>query len=79
MFADPQCVGPGEFSRITNPAALAQATAWRLLPTSPCLKGGLNLEKQFRVNPGRTDFYGNPIGRDGVATIGAAGPLSVAR
>jgi hypothetical protein len=77
ITADPQCVGLGEFHRATDPAQMARSTVWRPMPGSPCLRAGLDVEKHFRVHPGRTDFYGNPISQGGAATIGAAGPVSV--
>jgi hypothetical protein len=49
------------------------------MPNSPCLQAGLDVKKQFRVNPGRSDFYGNPIHEGGAVTIGAAGPESAIR
>lgn len=77
ICADPQCARLGDFHRIANPALMAKSTVWRPMPGSPCLRAGLDLKAQFRANPGRMDFYGNPIPQGGSATIGAAGPASV--
>jgi hypothetical protein len=58
---------------------MAQSPIWRPTPNSPCLRYGLDVKREFRVNPGGWDFYGNPITDTGPATIGAAGPESVIR
>ena len=77
ISADPLCARLGEFHRVTDPALMAQSSVWRPMPNSPCLRAGLDVEQQFRLNPGRSDFYGNPIRRSGAVTIGAAGCESV--
>ncbi len=78
ISADPRCAQLGEFHRMIDPTMMAQSTIWRPIADSPCLRAGLDVKKQFRVNPGRSDFYGNPI-QSGSVTIGAAGPESVIR
>ncbi len=69
----------GEFHHIIDPTMMAQSTIGRLMPNSPCLRAGIDVNKQFRVNPGRSDFYGNPIRESGSVTIGPAGAESVIR
>jgi hypothetical protein len=76
ISADPQCAQTGE-SRLIDPTTMAQSLLWRPMPNSPCLRAGLDVKRAFRVNPGASDFYGNPIGDSG--TIGVAGPGSVIR
>jgi hypothetical protein len=79
ISADPRCAQIGQSHRLIDPAILTQSTIWRPLPNSPCLRAGLDLRKQFRINPGRIDFYGNPLPETGSITIGAAGPNSILR
>jgi hypothetical protein len=78
ISADPQCPQIGEL-RLVDPATMAQSKLWRPSPSSPCLQAGLDVKKQFRVDPGALDFYGNSIRQGGPSTIGAAGPDSVVR
>ena len=79
ISADPRCAQVGEFHRITDPTLLTQSAIWRPMSNSPCLHAGLDVKKQLGVNPGRLDFYGNPLPVSGSVTIGAAGPESVIR
>jgi hypothetical protein len=79
ISADPRCVQIGESSRVIDPTLMAQSALWRPMPDSPCLHAGIDVKKQFRVYPGYSDFYGNPIQESGSVTIGAAGPESVIR
>jgi hypothetical protein len=77
ISADPQCAQAGEPHYVIDPTMMAKSTMWRPMASSPCLRAGLDVKRQFRVNPGRSDFYGNPIQESGPGTIGAAGPGSV--
>ena len=79
IAADPQCAQAGKFHQVIDPTMMAQSIIWRPMPNSPCLRSGVDLKKQFRVNPGGSDFYGNPIHESGSVTIGAAGAESVIR
>ncbi len=36
-------------------------TAYKLQKDSPLIDGGLDLRSLFGIDPGRRDFYGNPI------------------
>jgi len=56
---------------ITNPAKLAALKAYLLSPGSPAIDAGLDLKEQFSLDPGRTDYYGNPIPLGGKFDIGA--------
>jgi hypothetical protein len=79
ICADPQCARVGESAHLLDPTMMAQSSIWRPMPNSPCLRAGLDVKKEFGVNPGRSDFYGNPIIKSGTAPIGVAGPKSVMR
>jgi hypothetical protein len=50
--------GSGGITNGYNPAAL---TAYQLQPGSPMVGAGLNLATQFGIDPGASDYYGNPI------------------
>jgi hypothetical protein len=79
ICADPQCAQVGESAHLVDPTMMAKSSIWRPMPNSPCLRSGLDVNREFRINPGRSDFYGNPIIKGGSATIGVAGPESVMR
>jgi hypothetical protein len=79
IAADPQCAQVGESRLLIDPTKMALSAIWRPMPDSPCLRAGLDVKKEFRVNPGRLDFYGNPIRESGSVTIGAAGEGSITR
>jgi hypothetical protein len=49
---------PGGVTNGYNPGAL---TAYQLQPGSPMIGAGLNLANQFGIDPGPSDYYGNPI------------------
>ena len=42
-----------------------------LLSGSPAIAGGADLRKQFGIDPGRRDFFGNPLPVAGPLSIGA--------
>jgi len=79
ISADPRCAQVGESRHIVDPATMAQSAIWRPMANSPCLRAGIDLKKQFRIDPGDVDFYGTPIHENGAGTIGAGGVGSVAR
>jgi len=56
---------------ITNPAKLAALKAYLLSPGSPAIDAGLDLKEQFGLDPGRSDYYGNPIPLGAKFDIGA--------
>ena len=77
LTADPLWAEAGGFHRLTDPAQIVRSAVCRLLPLSPCLRVGLDLKQQFRIDPGYTDFFGNRIPPSAPANLGAAGPDSV--
>jgi hypothetical protein len=79
IAADPQCVLIGQIPPVADPAAAAQAKAWRPTPASPCLHSGIDIARQFHIDPGLTDFFGNPIHDAEPAVTGPAGPGSILR
>ena len=76
LCADPIWGSAGGFHRITDPALMARSTTYRLSPSSPCFRTGLDLKKLFSVEPGRSDFFGNPIRPSALTNLGPAGPES---
>ena len=70
--ADPQLNNPGGGGTIGNADNLYTLTAYQLAAGSPMIDTGLTLA-QFGINPGPTDFYGNPIpnANRGLFDIGA--------
>jgi hypothetical protein len=77
LAADPQCPQIAEL-RLLDPTTMSQSPLWRPTPASPCLRAGIDIKKQFRINPGPTDFYGNPLSET-IPTIGPAAPASMLR
>lgn len=70
LFADPALnkSGPG---LLEHPAGLHRLVEYRLRTNSPAIGAGLDLRKEFGIDPGPTDFYGNPLPAEGPLTIGA--------
>jgi len=62
---DPKLAGPGT-ATVTDPAALADLKAYRLMPDSPCLAAGMVIED----NGGR-DSWGHPVPESQKPIIGA--------
>jgi len=62
---DPKLTGPGT-ATVTDPAALADLKAYRLMPDSPCLAAGMVIED----NGGR-DFWGRPVPESQKPALGA--------
>ena len=58
---DPRWCARGRGGNIDNPAKLASLIAYDLLPSSPLLGKGLDLEKLFTIAPGPCDFRGTPL------------------
>ncbi|MEN6337340.1 MAG: right-handed parallel beta-helix repeat-containing protein [Phycisphaerales bacterium] len=68
-YLDPKVNGVNEVNDVTtlsDPAKLPALTAYRVQPSSPCLKAGMPV----KGNGGR-DFWGNPVPQDDRPTIGA--------
>jgi hypothetical protein len=58
---DPRLRAPGRGGSIDYPVKLASLSANDLLPSSPLLGKGLDLEKLFKIAPGPWDFGGAPL------------------
>ena len=56
---------------LTNPADLYRLAEYQLREGSPALGAGLDLRKEFGIDPGPVDFYGNPLPSEGRPSIGA--------
>jgi hypothetical protein len=56
---------------LTNPADLHRLVEYQLTNGSPAVGAGLDLRKQFGIDPGPVDFYGNPLPSEGPSSIGA--------
>ncbi|MFB3903332.1 MAG: right-handed parallel beta-helix repeat-containing protein [Acidobacteriota bacterium] len=69
-YADPllQKNGPG---LLTDPTKLPGLPEYLLLPGSPAIDSGLDLRKLFAIDPGKRDFYGNPLPAGKAFDIGA--------
>ena len=73
LFADPllRKNGPG---LLTDPYQLYTLVEYQLLQGSPAIGGGLDLRKDFEIDPGDHDFYGSPLPESGALSIGAHEP-----
>ena len=58
---DPRLHAAGHGGNIDNPAKLARLSTYDLLPSSPLLGKGLDLERLFKIAPGPCDFRGTPL------------------
>ncbi len=56
---------------ISNPSQLRSLQAYRLKAVSPAIDTGLDLRSLFTLDPGRRDFYGNPVPRGKAFDVGA--------
>ena len=70
LFADPLLRRSGP-ALLTDPRKLHTLEEFRLLPGSPAMGAGLDLRKQFGIDPGPTDFFGNPLPAEVPLSIGA--------
>lgn len=70
LFADP-ALHKGGPALLTNPADLRRLVEYQLLKHSPAIRAGLDLRKEFGIDPGPVDFYGNPLPVEGPLCIGA--------
>jgi hypothetical protein len=72
LNVNPLLNNPGNGGTIGNPDALYTLSAYQLQSSSPLIDAGLTLT-QFGINPGATDFFGDPIpdGNKGLIDIGA--------
>jgi hypothetical protein len=72
---DPQFRAPGGGGSIDDAARLETLRAYDLLPSSPLLGKGLDLQKLFKVGPGRCDFHGTPLQPGMKFSLGASQDL----
>ena len=70
IFADPVLHKSGA-ALLASPADLDKLVEYRLRKNSPAIGTGLDLRKEFGIDPGAVDFYGNPLLAGGSPTIGA--------
>ncbi len=70
LFADP-ALRKGGPALLTNPADLHRLVEYQLLMSSPAIAAGLDLRKEFGIDPGARDFFGNSLPASGALTIGA--------
>jgi len=56
-----------------SPTKLPEFLAYRMQDDSPCIAKELNLRKQFGLNTGERDFFGNALPADGSCDIGLHG------
>jgi uncharacterized protein len=70
MNVDPLLTRVGQGEKLTDPTKLPELFAYLLQPGSPCVDAGLDL-REFGLDPGLRDFYGNPIPQGAGFDIGA--------
>ncbi len=70
LFADPRLVRTGP-ALLFDPLALHTLADFRLTPGSPAIGAGLDLRARFGIDPGPTDFFGNPLPAQGPLSFGA--------
>ncbi len=68
---DPKLKGPGKSITISNPQFLYTLQGYELDITSALVGKGLNLQADFGLNTGKTDFWGNSITQRTDLCIGA--------
>ncbi len=69
---NPQLTNPGGGGTIGDPDQLASLTAYQLLPNSPLIDAGLDLQARFGIDPGPSDFFGAPLPQYNGYDLGAA-------
>jgi len=74
LSVDPMLTASGRGGTAGRPDRLRTLRAYRLQPGSPLAHAGLNLRSLFRLEPGPTDFCGNPAPPTGPRAIGAHQP-----
>ena len=71
MVIDPKVTNLGSNPTIGDPAKLHTLVAYRLQKDSPLIDAGLDLRSLFGIDPGKRDFFGNPIPQGKGYDIGA--------
>ncbi len=69
-FADPLLRKDGN-GLLTDPKRLNELLEYQLLPGSPAIGAGLDLRSVFSIDPGKRDFFGNPLPASGPVSVGA--------
>jgi hypothetical protein len=67
---DPMLVSAANAGVVGDPAKLKNLTGYKLKSGSPMLAAGINLSKQFQIDMGSEDFFGNPANAETVRDIG---------
>lgn len=70
FYADPLLRKDGD-GLLTDPKLLRELHEYQVLAGSPAARAGLDLRALFSIDPGKQDFYGNPLPASGPLTIGA--------
>lgn len=70
LQVDPMLVSAANAGVVGDPAKLKNLTGYKLKSGSPMLAAGINLTKQFQLDVGSEDFYGNPANAETVRDIG---------
>ena len=70
LYANPLLKEPGVESGLTDPTKLPEFLAYSIQGGSACISKGLNLRKNFGMNTGEMDFFGNLLPADGSCNIG---------
>jgi hypothetical protein len=60
LFADPLLRKDGN-GLLTDPLKLETLSEYRLSPGSPAIDAGLDLRRDFGIDPGERDYYGSPL------------------
>ncbi len=68
---DPQLEGAGKGVTFNNPALLHTLSGYRLMPGSQALKKGLNLAREWGIDIGERDFFGNRLPQNIPCSMGA--------
>ena len=69
---DPKLTNPGGGGTVGDPHLLGTLDAYRLHGSSPLIDAGLDLRTLFGIDPGKHDFYRNPLSQGGKPNVGAA-------
>lgn len=70
LYADP-LLRKDSNGLLADPKLLHELHEYQLLPNSPAAGAGLDLRSLFSIDPGKRDFYGNPLPASGPLSIGA--------
>ena len=75
---DPCLISPGYGETVGDPCLLYTLSPYKLMPSSPLINKGLNVNSLFGIDPGTQDFYGTAIPVDSNYDVGVheyvAGP-----